>query len=98
VDITITGPTIDPWVRIGDQRWALRGQLGNGESVRLSGKTWQQGVFRGDGAPVPGLLDPRARLSQLRIKPGSYPVSFGGYDPTGSSKATLAWRPAYGTL
>ena len=98
VDVTITGPTIDPWVRIGDLRWALRGELGNGETWTLSGKPWQQGIRRGDGAWVPGLLDPRARLSQLRIKPGNYPVSFGGYDPTGSSKATLAWRPAYGTL
>jgi len=98
VDLTITGPTIDPWVRIGDLRWALRGELGNGETLTLSGKPWQQGIFGLDDTPRPGLLDPRARLSQLRIKPGTYPVSFGGYDPTGSSKATLAWRSAYGTL
>jgi hypothetical protein len=98
VDITIIGPVTDPYVDIGGQRWALRGDVLAGQSVRLSGAPWQQGLYRSDGTWVPGMLDPRARLSQLRLNPGTYSVQFGGYSGSASASADVTWRDAYGTM
>jgi hypothetical protein len=98
IDVTFYGPSLDPWVQIGGQRWQLRGQLGGQDSIRMSGKPWQTGLLRNDGAWMAGMLGPQARLSQLRLKPGSYPVKYGAYDPTGTSRAEVAWRAAYGTM
>jgi chitosanase len=97
-DVTFYGPSLDPWVMIGGQRWQLRGEIGTGESIRMSGKPWQQGLLRNDGAWMAGMLGPQARLSQLRLPPGLYPVKYGAYDPTGTSRAEVAWRAAYGTM
>lgn len=98
VDLTIIGPVTDPYVDIGGQRWALRGDVLAGQSVRLSGAPWQQGLYRSDGTWVPGMLDPRARLSQLRLAPGTYSVQFGGYSGSASASADVTWRDAYGTM
>ena len=100
VDVTFYGPSIDPWVDIGGTRWGLRGevQAGAEKRVRMSGKPWQRGIQRADGAWLPGMLDPRARLSQLRFRPGQYPVRYGAYDPAGTSYATVGIRNAYGTM
>jgi hypothetical protein len=97
-DVTFYGPSLDPWIEISGTRWALRGTLAAGQSARMSGKPWQAGVLRSDGAWVPGMLDPRARLSQLRLSPGSYAATYGAYDLSGSSYAEVAWRDAYGTM
>jgi hypothetical protein len=100
VDIVFKGPSVDPWVQIGDRRWGLRGSIlaGSAYNVRMSGKPWQQGIMQADGTWRPEMLDPRARLSQLRLPPGVYSVRYGAYDPTGQSTATLSWRSAYGTM
>ena len=100
VDVYVQGPVQDPVVTVGGQRYALRGYVAGGRQnrVRLSGKPWQQGVQRDDGTWVPGMLTAEARLSQLRLPPGRYPVTFSGYDETGSARASLAWRAAYGTM
>lgn len=97
-DVIFYGPSLDPWVEISGVRWGLRGTLDAGQSARMSGKPWQAGILRSDGAWVPGMLDPRARLSQLRLPVGEYAVTYGAYDPTGSSRAEIAWRNAYGTM
>jgi hypothetical protein len=98
VDVTFYGPAVDPYVLIGDKRWGLSGSLAGGRSVRMSGIPWQQGLLRDDGAWVPGMLDPRARLSQLRFKPGSYTVTFGANAVSSDAHADVAWRNAYGTM
>ena len=98
VDVTFHGPATDPYVLIGTKRWGLQGVLASGRSVRMSGVPWQQGLLRDDGAWVPGMLDPRARLSQLRFKPGEYTVTFGANSVSSDAYATVAWRNAYGTM
>jgi hypothetical protein len=98
VDITFYGSVQDPWVQIGNYRWGLRGTIALGQSVRMSGVPWQMGLLRSDGAWVPGMLDPRARLSQLRFAPGVYTVTMGGFGSTSTARADLAWRNAYGSI
>jgi hypothetical protein len=98
VDLTFWGPIIDPWVTIGSQRWGLRGSLASGQSVTMSGVPWRQGLLRSDGAWVPGMLDPRARLSQLRLPPGTYTATLGGSPASTQARVDVTWRNAYGTM
>lgn len=94
VDVIFHGPSDNPWVSVGGLTWGLTGHIIAGQWVRLSGKPWQMGVYRVDGSYSPAQLDPRARLSQLQFKPGTYPVIYGAYDNTGSSTADLRWYNA----
>lgn len=109
VDLTFYGSVQDPWIQIQPvpkppkpvtptYRWGLRGTLAGGQSVRMSGLPWQQGLLRSDGAWVPGMLDPRARLSQLRFAPGTYTVTMGGFGNTSQAKTEISWRDAYGSI
>lgn len=98
VDVTFHGPVDDPWVQVGEYRWGLHGHVASGQSVTMSGKPWAAGIRRSDGTFAPEMMDATSRLSQLRFRPGRYPVTYGGWDSTGSSRASLAWRPAYGTM
>jgi hypothetical protein len=95
VSLGIIGPVSNPWVQIGTLRYALSGSVAAGETITLSGRSWDHGVQSSSGAYKPQMLDPRARLSQLRFKPGQYPVTFGGFDPTGTSRVRVRWRNAY---
>lgn len=96
--VAVTGPVSNPWVQIGDQRYALTGAIPTGETITLSGRSWDQGVLSSTGVYKPQMLDPRSRLSQLRFNPGLYSVSFGGFDSTGTARATVRWRNAYRSM
>jgi hypothetical protein len=104
IDVLFYGASVDPWILISGgpknvaYRWGLRGEVALGQTVRMSGKPWQQGLLRSDGAWVPGMLDPRARLSQLRLYPGTYTVLLGGYGSSSTAKADVSWRNAYGSM
>lgn len=98
LDLDIHGPVVDPWIRIGELTWALRGTIAHDETVTVTGKPWAQGVRTSDGTYRSGMLDPRSRLSQLRLPPGVYPVAFGGFDPTKTSWASVRWRDAFGSM
>jgi hypothetical protein len=98
LSIDIRGPVVDPWIQIGQYRWGLRGTVEHDRTVTMTGLPWEMGVRRDDGTFLPGMLDPRARLSQLRLPPGNYPVSYGGFDPTLTSRASVRWRNAYGAM
>jgi hypothetical protein len=98
VDLDFYGPSTIPWVKIGNLTWGLTGSLLAGQVVTISGKPWSMGVRRNDGANLPGLLDPRARLSALQLDPGTYSVQYGGFDNTGSSKVIIRWRNAFQSL
>jgi hypothetical protein len=98
VDCTFTGPVVNPWVQIGNLTYGINGSIPLGYSMRLSGKPWQMGCYMSDGSWHPDMLDPRSRLSQLQLKPGLYPVTYGGADATGTSQVTVAWRTAHQSL
>lgn len=93
--VSIDGPVNDPWISLGSFIFSLRGFVDLGETITFSGAPWDMGVRRQDGAYVPGMLDARTHLSQLRLPPGSYPFLFGGDDNTGTSQATVSWRDAW---
>lgn len=98
VTIDITGPVLNPFVQVGDRRYALTGAIDAGETITVSGRSWDQGIYSSTGYYRPDMLDPRSRLSQLRFKPGIYTVSFGGQDQTGSARARVRWRNAYRSM
>jgi hypothetical protein len=98
VDIDFRGPVSNPYVQIGGLTYGLNGSIPLGRTITLSGKPWKSGVFDDLGSYYPGMLDPRARLSALSMKPATYPVTFGGIDGTGTAIATLRWRNCYRTL
>jgi hypothetical protein len=95
----MTGPVANPWVQIGTQRYALQGSIPAGQTVRLSGRPWEAGIYNETTGTWGGLtLDPRSRLSQLRLPPGTYPITYSGLDATGSSVCSVRWNPAYRAL
>lgn len=96
-----TGPVANPWVQIGDQRYALQGSIPANQTVRISGRPWEIGVFNETTGVWGGsdlLLDPKSRLSQLRLKPGTYSITYGGVDNTGTSTCAVSWHRAYRAL
>lgn len=99
LSVDIHGPVSAPWVQVGSLRWNLTGGVANGETLTLSGRSWDLGVRSSTGVYKPSLLDPRSRLSQLRVPARTtYPVTFGGYDGTGTARAVVRWRNAYRSL
>lgn len=100
--VTFTGPVgttlTDPYVIVGEEVFQLRGVVLPEEQIVVSSLPWEQGVFRGDGTTSSVTLDPTARLSQLRVAPGTHTVSFGGIDNTGTATCTVAWRDAYTSI
>lgn len=98
ISATFYGPVINPWISIGEMTINLTGYIPADQSVRLSGRPWESGLVRSDGAGVPEMLDPRARMSTLRVSPGDYPITYGGIDTAGSSRCIVTWRNAYRSL
>lgn len=92
LQVTIAGPVSYPWVQIGEMRFPLNGSVAAGQTIVLSGRSWDAGVLRSDGAWVPGMLDPRSRLAALLVEPDDYSVTYGGTDNTGTSRCTVSWR------
>jgi hypothetical protein len=94
--VTIYGPVSQPSVTLGDLTIAFTGQLGEGESVTFDPRPWQRTVLRNDGANFSGALSwqtPPMRLCQLPV--GAHVFGYAGNDETGTSYATVSWRPAY---
>lgn len=98
LDLTFYGPIVNPYVEIGPYRWGLRGVVLSGQSVLLSGVPWRAGVRRSDGAWTSDMLDPRARLSRLRLPPGTYEVTLGGSAQSSNARAEVTWHDAFGTM
>lgn len=98
IEITFKGPVSNPWVQIGDLRWQLNGGIAYDGWVRVSGWPWDQVVVDHTGKYLPGMLEARARLADLRLPPGNHQVLHGGVDVTGSARALIAWRHAYTSI
>lgn len=90
-----TGPVINPVLHIGPYAWGLAGSIDPGRQVSISGMPWDFGVVDDEGRFLPGMLDPHARLSQLRLPPGQYPVWLTGDNTVSTSRVDVYWRNAY---
>ncbi|MFF8817817.1 hypothetical protein ACF07D_07460 [Leucobacter sp. NPDC015123] len=92
----VRGPISDPWIDVpGVGRLVFRGQLAYDQVLQVDTRPWARWVKR-DGAAFPGALSPAgARLSDMAMRPGSYRVIFGGYDPSGTSLLTVRVSPAF---
>lgn len=91
--LSIHGPVANPTVT-GDG-WSLRllGTLAYDETVTID--TRSNTVISDIRGSVPGLLAVGSRLYTARLKPGPGYITYSGADLSGTSYATLAWRPAY---
>lgn len=94
---TFTGPITNPYLIVAGTVFQLEGVLGAGEQVIVSGLPWQQGIYRPGGTTAPLTLDSRTLLDNLRVAPGTYLVTFGGIDNTGTASCVVAWRDAFGS-
>ena len=92
----ISGPITDPYIEVvGVGRLVFRGVVAYDQTLEVDTRPWARWVLR-NGAAFPGALHPSgARLSDMGLKPGSYQVFFGGYDPSGTSRMTVTVAPAY---
>jgi hypothetical protein len=98
LSLLVSGPIYDPYVIVGQVSFQFRGGLTAGETLLVSGVPWDQGLFRQDGSSASTMLDPTARLANLRVAPGSYPVTFGGIDSSGTATAAVSWRDAFQSI
>lgn len=90
---------VDPWSgRLVKPGWriALSGSVGEGEVVRVSTFPGRLGAVRRGGGAVSLTAD--SSLGRARLYPGSTSLMFGGVDPSGLSRATVVWRPAWAGL
>lgn len=94
----VNGPITDPYVIINGVVLQMRGFLASGMTVVLASAPWERGVYLTDGSEAPVALDVTAELSSLRLAPGSYEVTFGGIDPTGSATCQAFWRERAGSM
>lgn len=92
----LRGPIQDPWIDVpGVGRLVFRGTLAYDQTLTVDTRPWARWVKR-DGAALPGALSPAgSRLSDMAMRPGSYRVIFGGYDPSGTSTLTVRVSPAF---
>lgn len=93
------GPVSNPSVEIviGNTKLVigLATSIPDGLTVTFDPRPWSRGVTRGDGANYAGYISvATGLLSEMRIRKGTYPVTYRGTDATGTSSATLRWRPA----
>ncbi|MBL3699229.1 hypothetical protein [Leucobacter luti] len=88
------GPIRDPFIEVvGVGRLVFTGQLAYDQTLTVN---TSDGWVKRDGAAFPGALSPAgSRLSDMALRPGSYQVFFGGYDPTGSSSLDVRVAPAF---
>ncbi|MFC3299644.1 hypothetical protein FJV46_10715 [Arthrobacter agilis] len=94
VEVTFAGPVTGPSATIGGQLVALPGlTLAFDQSVTVNTRTMT--VTRNDGASLAGALSRRTYLEDVRLQPGLSEVVYSGSDLTGTSRCTVAWRPAH---
>lgn len=92
----LKGPIVDPWVDVpGVGRLVFTGSLAYDQTLEVDTRPWARWVKR-NGFAFPGALQPSgARLGDMGLRPGSYQIIFGGYDPSGTSSLTVRVRPAF---
>lgn len=94
--VRFNGPITDPYVLVSGQEIKLLTTIAYDRSITVD--TRLMTATRSDGANMAGSLTRKTRLAEARIKPGPAEVVFGGIDPTGTSKATVSWRPVHHSL
>lgn len=95
--ITVFGPVSNPKVFAVDGSWEVKviANIPAGQHVTVDARPWRMTAKLG-GASVS--LSRSTRLSDVRMEPGTHEIGFVGTDMTGSSTATVSWRPAWYSL
>jgi hypothetical protein len=95
----VHGPIANPVVKVTN-RWSLTllTTVAAGEVVTLDSRPWARTVTRSDGASLAGALTRSSRLSRAWLEPGTYEVSLGGTDATGTAYMDLSWEASYAGL
>lgn len=93
--VTFIGPSSNPRLEL-ENGWVvgLNASIAAGVSVVLNPRPWARTVLRGGTASMAGSLTRDTRLAQMLLRPGGVSFTYSAEDPTGTSRATVAWRNA----
>lgn len=94
----IRGPINMPTVRVvGEWSFTLPSvNLLYDQQIIVDTRPWVRSIRLTNGRNLAGALNPGApRLSQMRLSPGPHEVILSGYDETGTSQMTIAWRDTF---
>lgn len=94
--IEFVGPVTNPSVQIGNLQIGITGSVAWDQKVVIDPRPWVRTALRsGDGANFAGKLSRATpRMADMKIKPGTYDVTFRGVDQSGSSRCRVRWRDA----
>lgn len=97
--ITFVGPVVRPSLALVDG-WtlALDGDILAGDTVKIDTRPWHRTVLRNNTYNASGMLSRKTHLPTLTLPSGLRRLVFRGEDVTGTSRATVSWRPAYKSL
>ncbi|MFJ3793559.1 hypothetical protein [Kitasatospora sp. NPDC090091] len=95
--LTFLGPGRTPWGDLAQRMTVgLDLILGDGEWVTIDPRPWARTVLRNGTASVAGALTRSSpRMQDMVLPPGLQHVRYSVTDDTGTSRATVAWRPAH---
>lgn len=97
--ILFNGPVLNPYVTIDGKKIALTMNLVAGQQAVIDTAPWARTVIRyPDLANISGNLTRDTRMAQMALIPGAHELTFGGTDPSGTSKVTVQWRNAWSSL
>lgn len=93
VEVLFRGPVTAPKVSSGGWEVGLTTALAYDETALFDARTGA--VTRNDGASLSGAVTRGTYLPEARLVPGAHEIIYSGTDHTGTSSATVSWRPAY---
>lgn len=95
--IEVQGPVTNPRVGLGSLVLELDTHIPEGDSVILDPRPWSRGIRRvSDGASLAGRLTwETPPMGEWLLQPGSYELTYSGFDITGTSTALVRWREAH---
>lgn len=95
ITTVINGPIINPIISTGFWQYQLLISLAAGEFVRISPAPWERYARRNGTTSVRGSFTQNsARLSQMKLSPGTQSLVLSGIDSTGTSNVQVFWREA----
>lgn len=93
--IRFTGPIVNPELITANWTLKLNATIADGEWVEIDTRPWVMSIRNQSGAAVPGLLDPRLRMRDLVLYPGTQSATLRGISNTGMATCSIKRYPAY---
>lgn len=93
--IEFHGPVARPTVTVGPLVIGLATVIADGDVVTFDPRPWVRTVLAADGSNQSGKIIGRTpAMRDCFLRPGAHPITYEGYDVTGTSTITVRWRDA----